>query len=103
MNKMEKKNYRVSLEEFALRKCPALFDTSVLLNYLTENKNSRILAEKIAEIEGHYNFFSLMQDYIKKGSNFYITPLISEELQAGHSCSLKKILKELVFVEIASY
>lgn len=94
---MEKKNYRVSLEGFALGKCPTLFDTSVLLNYFTENKNSRTLAEKIAKIEKHYNFFSLMQNYIGKGSNFYITPLISEELQAGHSYSLKKNIKRMGF------
>ncbi|MBA7524775.1 hypothetical protein ES705_16917 [subsurface metagenome] len=94
---MEKKNYRVSLEGLALRKCPVLFDTSVLLNYLTKNKNSRTLAEKIAKIEEHYNFVSLMQNYIGKGSNFYITPLISEELQAGYNYSIKKNIKRMGF------
>jgi len=94
---MEKKNYRVSLEGFALRKCPTLFDTSVLLNYYNRNQNPRTLTEKFAKIEEHYNFFSLMQNYIGKGSNFYITPLISEELQAGHNYSLKKNIKRMGF------
>lgn len=94
---MEK--YKVSLENLASAEYPVLFDTSVLLSYYTSNHNPRTLSEKFVEAKERYDFFVLIQNYIKKESNFYITPLVLAELQNDRLgfCYKKEIKKNSFF------
>ncbi|MEK6817728.1 MAG: hypothetical protein AABX80_02900, partial [Nanoarchaeota archaeon] len=92
-------NHRMSLETLASMEYPVLLDTSVLLGYSNINRNQITLTEKFAKAKESYDFFVLMQDYVKNGSNFCITSLVSEELQNGYSFSLKKSIKKVGYCE----
>lgn len=85
---------KVSLENLASAEYPVLLDTSVLLSYYTSNHNPITLSEKLVEAKERYDFFVLIQNYVKKESNFYITPLVLAELQNGFGHSFKKSIKE---------
>ncbi|MDP2672207.1 MAG: hypothetical protein Q8O84_00145 [Nanoarchaeota archaeon] len=89
------KNPKISLENLALKKYSVLLDTSVFLSYYSKNRNPETLTEKFAEAKEDYDFFVLMQNYVKNGSNFYITPLVSAALQNGYSPNFKKGIKEI--------
>lgn len=86
---------KVSLENLASAEYPVLLDTSTLLGYRNSNSNPANLSEKFVEAKERYDFFVLIENYIKKESNFYITPLVLAELQNDRlgSCYKKKIKK----------
>ena len=92
---MKKENHKISLEDLTLIEYPLLLDTSALLSYYTKNRNPETLTEKFDEAKKDYDFFVLMKNYVQNGSNFYITSLVSNELQNGYSPSFKKKIKKV--------
>lgn len=77
---------KISLEEFAQKQYPILLDTSALI-ILDKSKIPTNIEKQFPIIEAYYNSLLLMKKYIKKGSNFYITPLVSKEFQAkNYNC-----------------
>ena len=89
------KNHKISLDSLALKEYLVLLDTSVLLDYYTKNRDPETLTEKFAKAKEDYDFFVLMKNYVQNGSNFYITSLVSNELQNGYSPSFKKKIKKV--------
>jgi len=83
-----------TLEEIAKRDF-VLFDTSSLSNPLkvSQSIDSASINEKIIMFEENFQFFCLMKEYLEKGTHFYITQLVFNEIQAG-GYSLKKNIKK---------
>ena len=89
------KNHKISLDSLALKEYPVLLDTSALIDYYTQNRDLETLTEKFAKAKECYDFFVLMKNYVQNGSNFYITSLVSNELQMGYSLPFKKSIKKI--------
>lgn len=87
------KNNLISLEDLALKPYPIFFDTSALLSHYASKGKPQTLTGKFNQAKELYDFSILMKDYVKNGSNFYITRSVSEELQKGVSPSIKKSIK----------
>ena len=105
---------RITLEELAQKPYPIIFDTNIILyrfsersisdfkkevfylpitEYVKKVKIENIIKEKIITAEKDRDFFILLENYIKKGCNFYITPEVVNELQGGRGYPPKKIKK----------
>jgi hypothetical protein len=79
----------LSLEELAKKEYPILFDSSVIIRCLNENKELKTIKEKIDATKKDRSFYFLMRTYIEK-SHFYISFDICNELQAGEGYPPKK-------------
>ncbi len=90
---MENKNNLISLGDLALKSYDLLFDTSVIINHYASNHDPRTIEEKFTQVKECHDFFVSMQNYVKPNGNFYLTPLILEELKKRDSCTFKKFLK----------
>lgn len=88
-------NHKISLDSLALKEYPVLLDTSALLDYYTQARNPETSTEKFAKAKEGYDFFVLMKNYVQNGNNFYITSLVSNELQNGYSPPFKKGIKKI--------
>jgi len=83
-----------TLDDLAEENCSVLFDTSVVVGPLGQNRRDLRLKGKIEFTEKNIEFLRDIIKYVENGSEFYITKPVLEEIDKGSFYTYKKAIKK---------